>query len=480
MSYYRRTRRGSTSPSRSMVAFLMVASFGILFVGCGGQEVPEEPVDEFTFTEDDVQRFRELVHDAQEDSTGGITGTSGIVPNLEGSSAEPAAVDAPPVLDLSNVSAYNSIRSGPGAAGDNVYRVTNSFLNVRSDPWVTAAAIERLVNGDAVEVIDFTDAAWAHVRLADGQEGYVALRYISKLVAEEKIDEEKAAFDGLWFVGFGFLNVRRSPETTAEKLGELPGQSIVRPISMDDVWARVMFDGVEGYVAREYLSPFQPSFLVRQNLFTLPILHYRIDEPGVGTAMQQHLAALKNAGYKLLTLRDYEALLRRQEERDVRLEPKSAAIVVSNVTAENASSISAALLQAGVDATLCIASSEIGIDGITEKQLLTLQANGFDIQSGGHTGDDLRSLTNAQVELELKQSRKILEEMTGRDVFTVAYPLGGVNDRVAKLAAESGYLFGLGAAPEKTHSREQFLRLPSFVIGPDTTTEEVLSHVTPE
>jgi hypothetical protein len=82
------------------------------------------------------------------------------------------------------------------------------------------------------------------------------------------------------------------------------------------------------------------------------------------------------------------------------------------------------------------------------------------------------------VELELSQSRKILEEYTGRTVAIVGYPEGGVNERVAQYAAQAGYLLGVGVVPERTFERSQLLRLPGFVVSPNATDSEVLQIVT--
>ena len=164
-------------------------------------------------------------------------------------------------------------------------------------------------------------------------------------------------------------------------------------------------------------------------------------------------------------MRDLYNTVLEQQDRDVRIDPNSVLLLISDVTKENAQDVSDVLRVSGVKATLFISTKNIGFDGITEKQIITLQANGFDIQSGGHMGDDLRSLTNSQVDLELKQSRKILEARTGKEVFAIAYPWGGVNGRVMEKTADAGYLFGIGASPQKTFTREKFLEMPSFLIS---------------
>lgn len=461
------------STTRSFIAFLLIASFGILFAGCGGQTPPKE--EEFTFTADDVARFRELANRADTHS-GAVLGGSGTI-RLETQGSGSELPTEAPVLDLSLVKTFDAIRSGPSAVGKETYQVTNEFVNVRSAPNVTATQIARLTQGESVNVINFVDAAWAKVRVGANMEGYVSSRYIAKLVSEENLAKEKEAYKGQYFVNFGFVNVRKSADAESEKLGELPGQSFVKPLSMDVNWARVSFNSKEGYVAARYLSPFLPNFLVRQNSFTLPVLRYRLSQDGALTTMARNIESLKKEGYSFTTLRDFSNLLIRQQEKDVRLNPKSVVIAVSDITAQNVKDVSDVLRVSGIAATLFIPTKELGLSGITEKMLLTLAANGLDLESGGHTGDDLRSLTNAQVELELQQSRKLLEDYLKKPVTIVGYPEGGVNERVAKVAAEAGYLLGVGVAPERTFERNQFLKMPSFVVSPQATDTEILGMV---
>ena len=433
-----------------------------------------ENSEEFTFTEDDVARFRDLADEEGEQETG--TGEVLDIREVEGTSS---ISGEPPVLDLSMADTYESIRSGPGATGGNLYRVTNEFLNVRDAANVTAGNVARLDQGDLVTVVELMNAAWAKIEYAPGKQGYVALRYLSKVTSEEKLANEKKAFDGLYFVNFGFVNVRKEPNAQSEKLGEILGQAFVKPISKDEVWARVPYQGKEGYVAVQYLSPFLPNFLVRQELFTLPILHYNMGQTGMTDALVSHVEALRADGIKIMTVRDFYDLLLTQEQRDVRLDPKTVVLALSGITPENVKEVSDLLSQNNIRATVFLQSQHIGLSGITEKTLMTLIANGLDIQSAAHTGDDLRSLTNAQIELELKQSRKLIEDITKKPVFAIAYPQGGVNDRVMEKATEAGYLIGLGSSPERTFTRSQLLRLPSFIISGSMQSEDVLKIVKP-
>ena len=144
---------------------------------------------------------------------------------------------------------------------------------------------------------------------------------------------------------------------------------------------------------------------------------------------------------------------------------------------KNVGVVSDSLQKSRATVTFFIQTDHIGLRGITEKNILTLLANGHDIQSAGHTGDDLRSLTNAQLKLELRQSRQILEAVTKRTISSVAYPRGGVNSRVGEQAAEVGYLLGVGTAPDRTFTRDQLLRLPSFSVKATTSEDALMKFV---
>ncbi|MDD5026341.1 MAG: SH3 domain-containing protein [Candidatus Peribacteraceae bacterium] len=477
MARYRVRRRSGITSVRPLVFFLIIASFGILFAGCGPKRTVEEvQQDDFTFTADDVARYKELARQAE----GGIDGSGATLSGqtlLRLVGVEQGSSSSQTVLDLMTAQEYQAIRSGPAAMGEDLYRVTNEFVNVRDSARITAGTTGRLVRGDVCTVLDFVDAAWAHVKLSGGREGFVAQRYIAKLTSEAKLAEEKAKYKDQYFVDFGFLNVRKAPDSGAEKLGELPGQAIVRVLNKDDVWARIPFQGKEGYAAVQYLKPFLPNFLVRQEDFTLPILHYNVSQEGILDALTKHVAALRNDGIKLITLRDFRTLLLEQEKRDVRLEPKTVAIAFSGITPLNVKGLSDTLTQLNLRATLFFETKQIGITGITEKTLLTLIANGQDLQSAAHSGDDLRSLTNAQLALEFAQSRQLIEQYTKEPVFAVAYPFGGVNSRVEAQALSAGYLLGVSAAQQRTFKRADLLKLPSFAIGASVSTEDVLGLV---
>lgn len=457
--------------------FFLVVSFGILFAGCTKAE-PDKSFDEFTFSDADLQRVQQLaISSAGATASGASSGTPAVLSVGQGTGTTVLTETVTVTPDIEKQRLYDSVRMGIADQGGNIYRVSNPFLNVRQGTDVSSPQVERLNEGEIITVLDIPSAQWAKVRLPDGKEGYVAFRYIAKVTTEQRLAAEKKQFEGKYFVDFAFLNMRKDPSTQSEKIGELPGQAIVKPLSMNGEWARVTYGGKEGYVSSQYLKPFQPVFLVRQEGYVLPILHYQADDGPSVASLPKHVAALKAAGKKITTLRALYDVVLAQETRDARLNPNTVVLLVDGVSARSIRQVSDVLQGAGVSATLFLETKDIGLSGITEKMVLNLLANGNDLQSGGHTGDDLRSLTDSQLMLELGQSKKLLEDLTKKEVYAVAYPRGGVNDRIMKQAAELGYLFGISQSPDQKFSRSQFLRLPSLLVAGGMFPEDVVKMV---
>lgn len=464
--------------------FFLVVSFGMLFAGCsrvvGPNDEPLRPDESTVFTPEDLEKAKELPVLTLPQGSGAAavrTGTGRIERiDVAPSSAEAALVEPSP-LDPSLARAYAAIREYKASQSDG-FRVVNDFVNVRSEPNIRASTVARLEQGQPMVVTEFMNASWAKVKLESGQEGFVSTRYIAKTVDEKQLRDETRKYENQFFVSYGFVNVRKAPDSGSEKLGEIPGQTILKPLSRDENWARVSFAGKEGYVSMQFLSPFQPQLLARQDTYRLPILHYSFDGSMGLEVLATHVERLKQEGFRFTTLRNLFDILLVQEARDARLQPKSVVLGISGVTPENVQAVSSTLLRLGVPATFFLQTNRVGLSGISEKQLLTLQANGFDIQSAGHTGDDLRGSTNAQLKLELEQSRLLLEELTNRTIFAVLYPMGGSNDRVRLYTEKAGYLMGVGNRPGGEFGRGDLLDLPSHAVRSSMTAEDVLRLLT--
>ena len=65
----------------------------------------------------------------------------------------------------------------------------------------------------------------------------------------------------------------------------------------------------------------------------------------------------------------------------------------------------------------------------------------------------LPSLNEEGIREELAVSKKILERMTQRDITTLSYPLGAFDERVKKIAEETGYIGAVTTNPGRKYPK---------------------------
>lgn len=86
---------------------------------------------------------------------------------------------------------------------------------------------------------------------------------------------------------------------------------------------------------------------------------------------------------------------------------------------------------------------------LSHEQIRKLAAAGVQFGSHSHTHRDLTSLDDKTLREELEQSKRILEELTGRQVRYLAYPFGRSDSRVAEMARAVGYEYCLWSSPRR-------------------------------
>lgn len=87
----------------------------------------------------------------------------------------------------------------------------------------------------------------------------------------------------------------------------------------------------------------------------------------------------------------------------------------------------------------CIGNSLDGSYYLSEEAIKEMSDYGIDIQS--HTVNHLHldTLSYDEQLLELKNSKEILEKITGKEIISIAYPFGDYNEDTIKAAKNSGY-----------------------------------------
>lgn len=83
------------------------------------------------------------------------------------------------------------------------------------------------------------------------------------------------------------------------------------------------------------------------------------------------------------------------------------------------------------------------IDIVDRSQLLELSNSGIEI--GSHIMDHiwLTRRDETTIKNELSESKRILEDILGKKVVSVAYPYGDYNEKVIELTREAGYKWGV-------------------------------------
>lgn len=422
---------------------------------------PGDGLEDVTFTAEDVSRLR-AAEVAEKGGSGQElpTGTRTIL------RAEAVPL---PLVDPALTAQYDAIRQSASATEEGVWEVQNTFANVRAEPQARSALVARLNRGAKVRLLEFINGEWAKVRLLDKREGYVAHRYLARHTTSEKLAQERQAFANTYYVNYGYVNVRAEPNQRSLKLGRIPGQELLKPQAVEGEWAKVAFQGKTGYVAVSYLRRLELQFMVRTDAFRLPILRFSAADAASVERLRTGVRRLQLSGVRILTLRDLaDALLADREP------PSGAAVLVTGVRPETVKAVSRVLAGNGARATLFLRAEDIGISGITQKTLLTLRANGFDLQAALPRDQDLRALPTEDILRMLTLARTELEARLGQPVLAVLYPGGLANDRVAQAARSAGYLLGVGGGARSTFSRSELLQLPSFDVRSDTDDESLV------
>ena len=178
----------------------------------------------------------------------------------------------------------------------------------------------------------------------------------------------------------------------------------------------------------------------------VPVLCYhriengRNDEYTVSPAtFDAHMKALADSGYHSISPDQYYEYLAYNAE----LPEKPVMITFDDGYMDNYYSAFPILKEFNMTATIfCIASELDGSYYLSKDAIKEMSDYGIDIESHTVTHPHLNKLEyNKQLE-ELAESKKILENITGKEISSIAYPFGDFNDNSIKAAKEAGYVLG--------------------------------------
>ncbi len=81
---------------------------------------------------------------------------------------------------------------------------------------------------------------------------------------------------------------------------------------------------------------------------------------------------------------------------------------------------------------------------MSQNQVRSLHAAGFEVGSHSMNHPDLTHISRYEIEREIVDSKKSLEDSLQEEVTTFAYPFGAVNQHAKEVVADAGYSYGCG------------------------------------
>lgn len=117
--------------------------------------------------------------------------------------------------------------------------VTCDVLNVRPTPSTKENRVGQVKRGTEITVLAAC-GDWLKIDF-EGAERYVFAAYTDFNAPEATVTASS-------------LNVRKAPGTDADKIGSLANGSVVRALSVENGWVKILYNGHIGYVSKDYLA----------------------------------------------------------------------------------------------------------------------------------------------------------------------------------------------------------------------------------
>lgn len=164
-------------------------------------------------------------------------------------------------------------------------------------------------------------------------------------------------------------------------------------------------------------------------------------------SLRRHIEVLRRWGYRFTTFGDLAARVQRDEGAGL------VALTFDDGMADNRTGLLPVLRDAGVPATVFVATAYIGghhpdvpaVPMLGEADLLALRDAGVEIGSHSHRHRDLTTLPFDEVLADLRQSRRALAAVLGEEPSVLAYPFGRADDDTRRAAREAGFAFAARA-----------------------------------
>jgi len=172
-------------------------------------------------------------------------------------------------------------------------------------------------------------------------------------------------------------------------------------------------------------------------------------EPSV---FEEQIITLKNSGYTFMTASELADVL----DGYATLPEKPILITIDDGHWDIYTDVLNILKKNAVKITAYIIPGLVGgSDFLTKEQLHAVVESGL-VDIGAHTVHHLSlpNLSNSEMEYEIKESKKLLEDELGVTVTSFAYPNGAFNVQIADIVEDSKFRLAVSTIPGIEHSEE--------------------------
>jgi peptidoglycan/xylan/chitin deacetylase (PgdA/CDA1 family)/glycosyltransferase involved in cell wall biosynthesis len=214
-------------------------------------------------------------------------------------------------------------------------------------------------------------------------------------------------------------------------------------------------------IERKIDAVYQSAIAEKKSPISIPVLMYHRVVPEAPTnshhgvwvtaqSFEQNLISLKQRCYSSITFEQYQLFLNRK----FTLPKKPVILTFDDGYEDNYTCAFPLLKKFGFSAVIFLVADAIrrtnfwDIDEpqvalMNNKQIREMSVAGTEFGSHTVMHPNLSQCSPEQIRKELVESKQVIEQLTGREIISIAYPYGAVNETIKSIAVETGYKFGI-------------------------------------
>lgn len=225
------------------------------------------------------------------------------------------------------------------------------------------------------------------------------------------------------------------------------------------------------------------NMTIKHNDKGIPVLMYHSVDFEKGNELRipkeqfrEQMTYLKDNGYTTLTLKELQDFLINNKV----IPEKSVVITLDDGYVDNYTNAYPVLKELGLYATIFAITSNIDKDkrSITSEQIKEMEKDGVYVESHTVNHDELEKLDYQQQLKTMKDSKDVLQKISGRKIDYIAYPYGKFNKETIKAAQEAGYTMAVTTNGAWSNKEDGIYTLDRVYISANYSMEEFKRRIT--